>query len=361
MLDTGQIALNSEALMWFRRGLAAASANDFERAIAAFNRVLDIQDDCYEVWYERGLALERRGDYIEAIASFDRALRLGPTEGAACEIWHERGNAFQYGLGDYSQAMACYDQALRLNTKHEAVLQNLGNALLYGLSLPEEALDAYNRVLLINRENNLAWRNRGNALAELRRYDEAIVSYDRALAIWPDDQVSWHARSLAAEKMGISDHQPTTHAAWYGSGSGEQTFVEGETDSEIVFASLSTAIDEGSSSAQMTPTLILEDDWGRREVMLERDQYTLGRDSGSDICLHSQYVSRHHAVLIKITRPDGNSTYQIIDGGLNHQPSRNGLLVNGQKCQTVVLQPEDEIVFGPRVRIIYRLLPTASR
>lgn len=360
MLDTGQIALNSEALMWFRRGLAAASANDFERAIAAFNRVLDIQDDCHEVWYERGLALERRGDYIEAIASFDRALRLSPGETAACEIWHERGNAFQYGLGDYSQAMACYDQALRLDAKHEAVLQNLGNALLYGLSLPEEALDAYNRVLMLNRENNLAWRNRGNALAELRRYDEAIASYDRALSIWPDDQVSWHARSLVAEKMGISDHQPTTHAAWYGTGFGDQTFVEGETDSEVVFASWSTAIDAANSPEQLTPMLILEDDWGRREILLERDQYTLGRDSSSDICLHSQYVSRHHAVLTKTTRPDSYPAYRITDGGLNRQPSRNGLLINGQKCQTATLQAEDEIVFGPKVRIIYRLMPNLS-
>lgn len=363
MLDTGQIALNSEALMWFRRGLAAASANDFERAIAAFNRVLDIQDDCYEVWYERGLALENRGDYVEAIASFDRALRLNPGDITACEIWHERGNAFQYGLGDYSQAIACYDQALQLDSRHEAVLQNLGNALLYGLSLPEEALDAYNRALMINRENNLAWRNRGNALAELRRYDEAIISYDRALSIWPDDQVSWHARSLAAEKMGLGDHQPTTHAAWYGSGFGEQTFVEGETDSEIVFASLSTAIDADSSSHsshQITPTLIVEDDWGRREMMLERDQYTLGRDSNSDICLHSQYVSRNHAVLTKVNRPDGYPAYQITDGGLDQTPSRNGLLVNGQKCKTVILQAEDEIVLGPRVRILYRLLPNSS-
>lgn len=359
MLDTGQIALNSEALMWFRRGLAAASTNDFARAIAAYNRVLDIQDDCYEVWYERGLALESQGDYIEAIASFDRALRLDPGESAACEIWHERGNAFQYGLGDYSQAMACYDQALRLNAKHEATLQNRGNALLYGLSLSEEALEIYNRVVRINPENNLAWRHRGNALSELRRYDEAIASYDRALSIWPDDQVAWHARSLAAEKMGLSDHQPTTHAAWYGAGFGEETFVEGETDSEVIFASWSTAIDEASSSAQTTPTLILEDDWGRREMLLERDQYTLGRDPGSDICLHSQYVSRHHAVLTKVLRPDGHPAYQITDGGLDRQPSRNGLLVNGQKCQTVTLQAEDEIVFGPRVRVLYRLLPNS--
>jgi len=342
--------------MWFRRGLAAASTHDFGRAIAFFNRVLDIQDDCYEVWYERGLALESRGDYVEAIASFDRALHLDPGESSACEIWQNRGNAFQYGLGDYSRAMKCYDQALGINPNHEAALQNRGNALLYGLSLPEEALDTYNRVLTVNPDNDLAWRNRGNALAEMRRYDEAIASYDRALSIRPDDQVSWHARSLAAEKLGISDHQPTTHAAWYGAGFGEQTFVEEDTDSEIIYASRFTATNQISSLDQGTTVLILEDDWGRREIMLERDQYTLGRDPNCDICLHSRYVSRHHAVLTKITRADGYQTYQIRDGNLEGQPSRNGILVGGQKCQVCNLQPNDEIVFGPRVRVLYRLL-----
>jgi tetratricopeptide (TPR) repeat protein len=360
MLDTGQIALNSKALMWFRRGLAAASTNDFERAIAAYNKVLDIQDDCYEVWYERGLALESRGDYVEAIASFDRALHLNPEDIAACEIWQNRGNAFQYGLGDYSQAMACYDQALRLNSKHEATLQNRGNALLYGLSLSEEALDTYSRVVTINPDNDLAWRNRGNALAELRRYDEAIASYDRALSLQPDDQVSWHARSLAAEKLGISDYQPTTHAAWYGVGFGEETFVEGDTDSDIIFASHYRAMDELPDMTQSTPVLILEDDWGRREIMLERDQYTLGRDPNSDICLHSEYVSRHHAVLVKLTRPDGHQTYEIRDGGLDGKASRNGLLINGRKWSTFTLQADDEIIFGPRVRVIYLLLSNFS-
>jgi tetratricopeptide (TPR) repeat protein len=346
--------------MWFRRGLAAASTNDFDRAIAAYNRVLDIQDDCYEVWYERGLALESQGDYVEAIASFDRAIHLNPGESAICEIWLNRGNAFQYGLGDYSQAMTCYDQVLRINPKHETSLQNRGNALLYGLSLPEEALEAYSRVLAINPDNHLAWRNRGNALAEMRRYDEAIASYDRALSLRPEDQIAWHARSLAAEKLGISDYQPTTHAAWYGTGFGEQTFVEEDTNSEINNAPGFIAIDEVSGSAQGTPLLILEDDWGRREIMLERDLYTLGRDPSSDISLHSQYVSRHHAVLTKVTCPNGRQTYQIKDGNLAGQPSRNGLLVNGQKCQTCTLQPEDEIVFGPRVRVLYRLLSSSS-
>lgn len=361
MIDTGQLALSPEALGFFRQGLAAAAASHYEAAIAYFNQVLELQDNCYEVWYERGLSLERRGDYIEAIASYDRALSLQPIDDATCEIWFDRGNAFQYGLGDYQQAIVCYDRALTIYNRHDGVWQNRGNALLYGLSLPQDALSCYDRAISINPQNHLAWRNRGNTLVELRCYDEAIASYDQALQIRPDDQIAWHARLLATEKSGTASHQPTTNPAWYGTGiSNDQTFIEADTDSEIVFASRFTAAAEVFALPQGQPIFIIEDDWGRREIILERDSYCIGRDANCDICLHSQFVSRQHAVLTRIPATDGQTLYELVDGSPAGKPSTNGLIINGQKCRSARLSGEDVIVFGPKVRAIYRLILASS-
>lgn len=358
MFDTGQLSLNSEALTLFRQGLAAAAGGQFQQAIGLYSQVLKIQDDCYEVWYERGLALERQGDYKEAVASYDRALNLQPSTETACEIWFDRGNALQYGLGEYKQAIACYDQAFKLDPRHDAAWQNRGNALLFGLTLPQDALFCYDRAISINPANYLAWRNRGNTLVELRRYDEAIVSYDQALEIRPDDQVSRHARLLAAEKIGVAEHQPTTNPAWYGNGfSDVQTFIEGDSDSEIIFASEFTAGAEVSFLAPGQPMLVIEDDWGRREIILEQDSYLIGRDPRADICLHSQFVSRQHSTLVRKPLPDGGFSYQITDGDRNGKASTNGILVNGQKRQSADLTGEDVIVFGPKVRATFRLLP----
>lgn len=356
MLDTGQIALNREALMLFRQGLAAASSLDYEQAVAYYDRVLDIQTDCYEVWYERGLALESCGDYIEAIASYDRALSLKPRPSSACEIWHERGNAFHYGVGDYTQALACYDQALKLDPDHEQVWHNRGNLLLYGMSLPEDAIACYDRTLAINPEYDLGWRNRGNALADLRCYDAAIASYDRALALKPGDPVCWEARSLAAGKSGLPYQQPTTSPI-YTTGYGDQTFVEGDTDSNIVFASAHGIEAEISRTSLGQPLLIIEDDWGKREILLERDRYSIGRDPKSDICLHSQFVSRQHAILVRVNHANETVSYQITDGDSSGKPSTNGLMINGKKCRSTELQSEDAIVFGPKVQATFRMIP----
>lgn len=354
MLDTGQLQLSGDALLWFRQGLAAAASEAYDRAVAYYNRVIDVRPDFYEVWYERGLSLEKCGSYLEAIASFDKALSLRPKGDASVPIWHERGNALQYGLGRYTDAIASYERVLQIHPNHEPTWQNRGNALLYGLNLPEKAIASYDRLLHINPDSYLAWRNRGNALVELHRYAEAIASYDRALVIQPDDEVSWLARSLASGRSGLNYRPPTTNPAWYGAGfSSPQTFVEGDLDSSAIHAIKPDSDGDQFLASQGNALLVIEDDRGKREIILERNQYQLGRDPKSDICLHSQFASRQHAIVTKVFKDDGDYSYQITDGDLDGKASTNGLLINGQKYRTWELKSEDVIVFGPKVQATY--------
>jgi len=102
--------------------------------------------------------------------------------------------------------------------------------------------------------------------------------------------------------------------------------------------------------------LIIEDDKGRREFVLNSPIYSIGRDPKCDIRLISQFVSRRHATLVQLPNEDGGFYYRIVDGNLKGKPSANGLLINGRKLQAHNLQNEDEIVFGPQVRAIYYLL-----
>lgn len=101
--------------------------------------------------------------------------------------------------------------------------------------------------------------------------------------------------------------------------------------------------------------LTIEDEKGRRQCPLERDVYSIGRHMNCDIRLYSQFVSKHHAILVR--KPPGeNAYYRIEDGDLDGNSSGNGLLVNGRKHQSYDLQDKDEIVFGPQVRAIYSVV-----
>ncbi|WP_249781261.1 FHA domain-containing protein [Leptothermofonsia sichuanensis] len=99
--------------------------------------------------------------------------------------------------------------------------------------------------------------------------------------------------------------------------------------------------------------LIIEDDKGSRQLVLDEPVYSIGRDLDCDIRLASLFVSRRHATLVRVSMGDGDYTYRIVDGDLDGQRSANGLLINGKQLQSHDLQNEDKVVFGPRVQFTY--------
>ena len=77
--------------------------------------------------------------------------------------------------------------------------------------------------------------------------------------------------------------------------------------------------------------LIIEDEKGRKEFLLEKPTYSVGREAKCDIRLHSQFVSRRHATLLRCLKEDGGVYYRIVDGDSQGKKSANGLLINGRK------------------------------
>ena len=100
--------------------------------------------------------------------------------------------------------------------------------------------------------------------------------------------------------------------------------------------------------------LILEDSLGRRKIELDKFVYAIGRDPKCDICLWSEFASRHHATLVQLSGVGLDAGYyRIVDGDLNKKHSRNGIFVNGRRVKAHDLENEDQIIFGFQTRAIY--------
>ena len=134
---------------WFDLGLKQASAEDFQGAIASWEKALKLNPNLSEAWHNRGSALGRIGKYEEAIQSFNRAINLAPTR---YQAWNDRAHAL-YQIKKWEQAIASWDKAISIMSDHYQF-----------------------------------WYNRGCALEQLQRYDESISSYEKALEIKPDFQ-----------------------------------------------------------------------------------------------------------------------------------------------------------------------------
>ncbi|MDX2097273.1 MAG: EAL domain-containing protein [Leptolyngbyaceae cyanobacterium bins.59] len=100
--------------------------------------------------------------------------------------------------------------------------------------------------------------------------------------------------------------------------------------------------------------LLIEDECNKRLIFLEASTYSLGRDADNSIVLNSKWVSRQHAILLRVTNPEtSHYAFRIVDGNLQGKRSTNGLVVNNQRCISHDLQHGDEIVLGRDVRARY--------
>ncbi len=96
--------------------------------------------------------------------------------------------------------------------------------------------------------------------------------------------------------------------------------------------------------------LVLEDSMGQRIIPLDNIYYSIGRSPSSHIRLFDTFVSREHALIIRIPDSQGNGyTFMIFDGDSGSKRSTNGLFINGAAVRSHQLQPSDVINFGPKV------------
>ncbi len=101
--------------------------------------------------------------------------------------------------------------------------------------------------------------------------------------------------------------------------------------------------------------LLIADAKGSRKITLDGLKYTIGRDVSNNIQLHSRFVSRQHALILRVPAAEpGHYHYRIVDGDLSGKPSINGIIINShQKVSSHVLCDGDTVTLAPNVHLTY--------
>ena len=107
--------------------------------------------------------------------------------------------------------------------------------------------------------------------------------------------------------------------------------------------------------------LLVKDLVGQRAVILEAATYSLGRDPTNGIQLHSDSVSRQHALLLRVPNSKhGGYHYRVMDGNSDGKRSANGVKVNGERCESYDLGDGDFIELSTTVSLTYRVVADLS-
>jgi CHAT domain-containing protein/Flp pilus assembly protein TadD len=209
---------------WGRLGNDWTDLDRYEKAIACYEKAIELNPRYHGAWLDRAGALLHLGKCEDALLSCDKAIELNPHYHGA---WLVQG-AILSTLGRHDEAITSFDKAIQLKPNYHEAWYKRG-FVLSTLGRHDEAITSYEKVTKLKPDFHEAWYNQGVALSALGRHDEAIISYEKVTKLKPDFHEAWYNRGVILkdwadyEKALISYNEtvrfkPNFHEAWYGRG-----------------------------------------------------------------------------------------------------------------------------------------------
>jgi tetratricopeptide (TPR) repeat protein len=154
-----------------------------------------------EDYFVRGNNFYYKGNFEFALKAYDKAIELKPDYALA---WSNKGVALG-NLGRYDEALKAYDKAIELKLDDAGVWSNKGVAL-GNLGRYDEVLKAYDKAIELKPNFAEAWINKSYELYRLGRYDEALKAYDKAIELKPDDADAWYNKTCVYSLKGDKEN-----------------------------------------------------------------------------------------------------------------------------------------------------------
>ena len=159
-----------------------AQKKQFEAAVPAWRKALDLSPDDARAHNNLGVALAENGKIDEAIAEYRKSLEL---DAGSSQTSNNLGSALAQ-TGRMDEATASFQRALELDPDNPRAHNNLGGALAESGRLVE-AIEHLRRGVEIEPDLADGHNNLGAALARFGSLDEALLHLEKAVALAPQN------------------------------------------------------------------------------------------------------------------------------------------------------------------------------
>ena len=161
-----------EAAIHFFKGKSYGKRGELNKAIAEFNKALEINPGFAVAYLSRGIAYGDKGNYDKAISDCNKALEINPYDPIA---YLSRGISYE-SKGRVDQAFTDYNLALGLNPDFAIAYLNRGDAYSH-FGQFDDAISDYNKAIELKPKLAPSYVNRGFAYSRKGQYDQAISDY----------------------------------------------------------------------------------------------------------------------------------------------------------------------------------------
>lgn len=214
------------------RGGQYLLTNQYDAAIADFDRAIALRPDLAPAYSNRGIAYMFKGQHEKSVADHNEAIRLMPDLASnyvnRAAVYAAMGRA-ELALGDYQNAIRLgpkYDSGLfgprvmymkrrksdsppdvnsEEGVENEMNLSMAYNGVCYELAFlgrANEALPNCEKALQLNPDSAAILDSRAYAYFRLAEFSKALADYDAALKIKPDLAPSLYGRGVIRMRMG---------------------------------------------------------------------------------------------------------------------------------------------------------------
>ena len=180
---------------WSANGYRQLKMGQHQQAVQEFTRAIGA-DPSSAAYTGRALAYTCLGDLEKAVADYDRAIELEPGQ---AEAYHDRGTLHER-LGDYQRALNDYDRAVELDDSLAIAYCGRGTAYRW-LGETQQALESYGKAIELDPRLANAYSGRGDVYYALGDYARAVAEYDRAIKLDHQYAEAYHNRGLAYERL----------------------------------------------------------------------------------------------------------------------------------------------------------------
>jgi tetratricopeptide (TPR) repeat protein len=182
LLESQVVRNEGEPELWLELGAFYHGKEDFEKAVRAYRKALELRPDLVPAYLGLGVARRRLGDVDGAISDLRKGFQLDPRDR---EIGFNLATIYHLDKGMVEEAMAIYKELLAMDPRDPAVLHNLGLALMEK-GEKDEAISKIREALSIEPDNPYIMTSLGVALSSVGKDEEALSMWEKALKIDED-------------------------------------------------------------------------------------------------------------------------------------------------------------------------------
>jgi len=153
--------------------------------------------DALEI-HRTGASYYNRGEYEKAIVAYKRAIELNPD---STEAYYHLGMSYS-SLGKYKEAVEAYTRAIRIKSDYAAAYYNLGHAY-SNLNRHDKAIKAFRQSIQHEPENVEAYLALANAYFDSGNEEKAVKTFEAAISLKPDDPYTYYRLGLVYFPTGL--------------------------------------------------------------------------------------------------------------------------------------------------------------